>query len=80
MDQLANALYGKRRPCLIAFGTLDRHQLCPFIDRFSDIIIVKITVFQKVYLAVGDTVFGQRTGLWADSNDALKGIIRFSHR
>ncbi len=47
MDQFANTFYGKRRPCLIAFGTLDRHQLCPFIDRFSDIIIVKITVFPE---------------------------------
>ena len=61
----------KSLSCLISFGTLDCYKLCLFIDCFF-IVIVKCTAFQKIYLAIGNSVLRKRT-IWA-------GLLPMCHK
>ena len=49
------------------------------INVFTDLIIVKASVRQQVYLAIGYTVFCQRPFRRADADDFFQSIIRLAY-
>ena len=70
-DQLSDAGDGKGRPCGVALGPLDLHQLRFFVDRFADVFIVKGAVGQQVHLPVGNAEFLQGACGVPDSDHLL---------
>ena len=79
-NQLPNLLHRKGRAHGITLGTLNRHQLCLFIDGFSDGRIVKCPILHELHLSVADPVFHQRAGRGHCPDDVFQCIIRLADR
>ena len=79
-DQFSDALNRQCGTGLVALRALNGDEFCPFIDGFFYIFKVKISVWEKIYLAVSYAVFSERTGLGTDTDDTFQCIIRFSYR
>ena len=79
-NQLPNLLHRKGRAHSIALGTLNRHQLCLFIDGFSDGRIVKCPILHELHLSVADPVFHQRAGRGHCPDDVFQCVIRLADR
>ena len=72
--------YRKGRSGLISLGSLDGYQMGRLINIFTNLIIVKASVRQQVYLALGYTVLCQRPFRRADADDFFQRLIGFAYR